>query len=139
MAETLREVMTTNPATLDAAAAVADAARMMRDRDVGAVLVTDSGAIRGIVTDRDLVVRVLADGRDPATTRLSEIASLEIESLPPTATVEEAVDLMMKRALRRIPVVEHDRPVGIVAIGDLAVARDPKSALGQISAADPNR
>ena len=139
MAETLREVMTSNPATLDAAAAVADAARMMRDRDVGAVLVTDSGAIRGIVTDRDLVVRVLADGRDPATTRLSEIASLEIESLPPTATVEEAVDLMMKRALRRIPVVEHDRPVGIVAIGDLAVARDPKSALGQISAADPNR
>jgi len=139
MAETLREVMTTNPATLDAAAAVADAARMMRDRDVGAVLVTDSGAMRGIVTDRDLVVRVLADGRDPATTRLSEIASLEIESLPPTATVEEAVDLMMKRALRRIPVVEHDRPVGIVAIGDLAVARDPKSALGQISAANPNR
>ena len=139
MAETLREVMTTNPATLDAAAAAADAARMMRDRDVGAVLVTDSGAMRGIVTDRDLVVRVLADGRDPATTRLSEIASLEIESLPPTATVEEAVDLMMKRALRRIPVVEHDRPVGIVAIGDLAVARDPKSALGQISAANPNR
>src|SRR5437588_8671981 len=139
MAETLREVMTSNPATLDAAAAVADAARMMRDRDVGAVLVTDSGAIRGIVTDRDLVVRVLADGRDPATTRLSEIASLEIESLPPTATVKEAVDLMMKRALRRIPVVEHDRAIGIVAIGDLAVDRDSESALGQISAADPNR
>ena len=139
MAETLRDVMTKNPATLDSEATALDAARLMRDRDIGDVLITDSGAIRGIVTDRDLVVRVLADGRDPASTRLAEVASQEIESLPPTASVEEAVDLMMKRALRRIPVVEHDRLVGIVAIGDLAVDRDSKSALGRISAADPNR
>ena len=139
MAQTLREVMTRNPATVDSSATVLDAARLMRDRDIGSVIVTDSGAVRGIVTDRDLVVRVLADGRDPAATRLADVASEEIESLPPTASVEEAVDLMMKRALRRIPVVEHDRPIGIVAIGDLAVERDSKSALGQISAADPNR
>ncbi len=139
MAETVRDVMTKNPASLASDATVLDAARLMRDRDIGDVLVTDSGAIRGIVTDRDLVVRVLADGRDPAKTRLAEVVSQEIETLPPTASVEEAVDLMMKRALRRIPVVEYERAIGIVAIGDLAVGRDPHSALGQISAANPNR
>src|SRR6266536_2311362 len=120
MAETVRDVMTKNTASLASDSTVLDAARLMRDRDIGDVLVTDSGAIRGIVTDRDLVVRVLADGRDSAKTRLAEVVSQEIETLPPTASVEEAVDLMMKRALRRIPVVEYERAIGIVAIGDLA-------------------
>jgi CBS domain-containing protein len=139
MGQALRDVMTRNPATMDSSTTIVEAAALMRDRDIGNVLVSEEVAIRGIVTDRDLVVRVLADGRDAAATRLADVASNEIVSLPPTATVEEAVDLMMKRALRRIPVIKHDRPIGIVAIGDLAVHRDPKSALGKISGADPNR
>src|SRR5438105_15624116 len=106
MAETLRDVMTRNPATLDSEATVAEAARLMRDRDIGDVLVTDSGAIRGIVTDRDLVVRVLADGRDPAATPLAAIASEVIESLTPTASAQDALDLMIERTLRRISAVQ---------------------------------
>ncbi len=139
MADTVRDVMTKDPATLDVEASALDAARVMRDRDIGAVLVTRDRSLAGIVTDRDVVVRVLADQRDPAATKLGEIASQELQAVPPTASVKEAVDMMMKRSLRRLPVVENDRPVGIVAIGDLAVERDASSALGQISGSKPNR
>ena len=139
MAGTLRDVMTKDPVTVESSTTVDEAARLMRDRDIGDVLVMEGGTMCGIVTDRDIVVRVLAEGRDAKTTKLMDVCSKEIESLPPDASIKDAVDLMMKRALRRLPVVENDRPVGIVSIGDLAVERDTKSALGQISAADPNR
>jgi CBS domain-containing protein len=94
----------------------------------------------GIVTDRDLVVRCLA--RNPkraGSQRLADICSQEIHALSPDAEVDEAIRLMRDRAIRRIPVVENESPVGIVSLGDLAIARDRRSCLGDISAAPPQR
>jgi CBS domain-containing protein len=138
--ETLRELMTPDPIVLDADATVADAARAMKARDVGDVLVRKQGELCGIVTDRDLVVRCLADGAEsPGRKRLGDVCTKEIAALGPDAAVGDAVRLMEERAIRRVPIVEDGRPVGIVSLGDLAVARDRHSALGEISAAPPTR
>jgi CBS domain-containing protein len=111
----------------------------MRANDIGDVIVVDdNGKLTGIVTDRDIVVRVVAEGRDPRATRLGDIASRELTVLAPDDPVERAVELMRERAIRRLPVVEQGKPVGIVSIGDLALDRDPDSALADISAAPPN-
>jgi CBS domain-containing protein len=84
------------------------------------------------------VVRILAEGRDPAATTLADISSHDLTTVSPEDSVEQAVQLMREKAIRRLPVVEDGRPVGIVSLGDLAVERDPDSALGEISAAPPN-
>jgi CBS domain-containing protein len=139
MMTTIRDVMTPNPITLPIAASLIDAALAMRDADVGAVIVLDNGHICGIVTDRDIVVRALANGNYPATTTLGEICSRELATISSTDTPENAVRLMRQKAIRRLPVVENGRPVGIVSIGDLAVERDRQSVLGDISAAPANR
>ncbi len=139
MAANIREVMTPNPITLPATSSAIEAARAMRDSDIGDVVVLDGQKICGIVTDRDIVVRAVAEGLDPASTPLKEICSRELTTLSPQDSVDEAVRLMRDKAIRRLPVVENKRPVGIVSIGDLALKRDPGSALGNISAAPPNR
>lgn len=134
----IREVMTPSPATLAETASCAEAARVMRDKDVGAIIVTRDNELCGIVTDRDLVVRCMADGGDPKSTQLSQVCSQQLAKLHPDDKVDDAVQLMRKKAIRRIPVIEHDKPVGIVSLGDLAVSEDPRSALGAISQAPPN-
>jgi CBS domain-containing protein len=137
--ETVRDLMTADPIVLDADATVAEAARCMRDRDVGDVLVRSEGRLCGIVTDRDLVVRCLADeGADPRRQPLAELCTQDLLTLPPDADVEEAVQLMQENAIRRIPIVDGEQPVGIVSLGDVAIARDRRSCLGEISAAPPN-
>jgi CBS domain-containing protein len=139
MADRIRDVMTPNPKTLAASATAHEAAETMRANDIGDVVAIDSqGAIVGIVTDRDIVVRVVAEGRDPGATRIEDIASGEVTVVSPDDPVELAVELMRVRALRRLPVVKHGKIVGIVSIGDLALARDPASALADISDAPPN-
>lgn len=138
MAQTLRDVMTTNPITCPGTTTLADAARIMRDRNVGDVLVERDGQVRGIVTDRDIVVRAIAEDRDPSATRLSDVASPELFGVAPDDSVDEAVRVMRDKALRRLPVVENNQVVGIVSLGDLAVERDRRSALADISAARPN-
>ncbi len=138
MAQSIREVMTENPQTLEATSSVAEAARVMRDSDVGNVIVLEGGSISGIITDRDIAVRVVAEGQDPQSTNVGDVASKDLSTLTPDDTVEDAIRLVREKAVRRIPIVEGDRPVGIVAIGDLAVERDTDSALADISAADPN-
>jgi CBS domain-containing protein len=139
MAQALRDVMTANPRTLDASETIRTAARLMRDEDIGPVIVTEGDRIRGIVTDRDIVVRAVADGADVARTTLGDIASSNIETVTPDTSVEDAIEIMRMKAIRRLPVVEQQgRPVGIVSIGDLAVERDRDSALADISAAPPN-
>ncbi|MDQ3963535.1 MAG: CBS domain-containing protein [Actinomycetota bacterium] len=136
MGQTLKEVMTHDPVSLSASAPVTEAAQAMRDSDIGDVIVLDDGnQICGIVTDRDIAVQVVADNRDAATTKLGEICSREVATLAPESSIGEAVKLMSERAIRRIPVVDGGRPVGIVSLGDLAVTRDPESALADISAA----
>jgi CBS domain-containing protein len=134
----IRDLMTPDPIVLDVQATVADAARCMRDRDVGDVLVRSDGKLCGIVTDRDLVVRALAGEEDPRRQSLGDLCTQELLTLPPEADVEEAMQLMQENAVRRIPIVENEEPVGIVSLGDLAIARDRRSCLGEISAAPPN-
>jgi CBS domain-containing protein len=139
MAQNIRDVMTPNPTAMPAMATVSDAARAMRDADIGAIVVLNQDQICGIVTDRDIVVRAIAEGREPASTSLADICSQDLTILSPSDTVEDAMRLMGDRAIRRIPVVEDGRPVGIVSLGDLAVEGGDGSALEDISAAPPNR
>ena len=134
----ISDVMTKDPATLDVMSTAADAALMMRERGIGDVLVTDGERLRGIVTDRDIVVRAVAENRNPVTVNVGEICSEDVTTLSPNDSISDAVKLMSDRALRRLPVVEDGRPVGIVSLGDLALEQDRESALGQISAAPPN-
>jgi len=138
MVQTVREVMTTNIVSCPSAASVTDAARHMRDRDIGDVLVVDDGAVRGIVTDRDIVIRCVADANDCSSSRIGDIVSSDLKTVPSDAPIAEAAKIMRDHALRRLPVVDAGTAVGIVSLGDLAEAADPKSALGGISAASPN-
>jgi CBS domain-containing protein len=139
MAEPIRSVMTAKPVALQAGTTLVEAARAMRDHDVGDVLVLEDDRLRGIVTDRDIAIRAVAEGRDPSSTVVGEISSGADVTVAPDDTVDRAVELMRQRAVRRLPVVENGRPIGIVSLGDLAVERDPQSTLSDISAADPNR
>ena len=90
------------------------------------------------MTDRDIVVRLVAEARDPASTPLADLCSHPLVTVTPADSIEQAVQLMRSKAIRRLPVVEGGQAVGIVSLGDLAVERDPGSALGEISAAPPN-
>jgi CBS domain-containing protein len=138
MARSIRDLMNGNPISMPMTSTVAEAARKMRDADIGDVIVLEDSQLCGIVTDRDIVVRAIAEGRDPAKIKLGDICSRDMTTLSPTDTVDEAVRLMRDKAIRRLPVVEKGKPVGIVSLGDLAVSQDPHSALGNISAAPPN-
>jgi CBS domain-containing protein len=139
MAQTIREVMTPNPLALQATTTVLDAARTMREADIGDVLVLDDSAgVCGIVTDRDLVVRAVAEGLDPASVPLADVCSRDVTTVDIDASVQETVDLMRTHAVRRVPVIDAGAPVGIVSLGDLAIAQDPHSALSDISEAPPN-
>jgi len=134
------EVMTPNPTTLPAGASIADAARVMRHEDIGCVLVaSDHGVVRGLVTDRDITVRAVAEGKDPEKTPLGDVCSVELVQLSPSDTVAEAARIMAEYSVRRLRVVDGHDTVGIVSLGDLAQARDPGSTLGAISSAPPNR
>jgi CBS domain-containing protein len=139
MANTVEQIMTHDPRTVDASDPVVEAARQMRDGDVGDVIVTQDGQVTGIVTDRDIVVRAVADGRAPDSTPVSEVATSDLQALEPSQSVDEAVQAMREHDIRRLPVVDGGRPVGIVSLGDLAVERDPDSALADISAASPDQ
>ena len=139
MAKKVGELMTRDPVLLEPTATVRDAARMMRDHDIGTVLVADKGQLVGMVTDRDIVVRDLAEKDDAVRMPVMAVASTELTALTPNDSVDQAVKLMRSQAVRRFPVVDSGKPVGIVTMGDLVMELDPKSALAAISAADPNR
>ena len=137
--QTVRDVMTPEPASLHASASVLDAAKLMRDNDIGNVVVLEEERVCGILTDRDIVVRVLREGTDPAGVAIGDICSRELTTISPTASLDDAVRLIREKAIRRLPVVgQAGEVVGIVTIGDLALTRDPNSALADISAAPPN-
>ena len=134
----IRVHMTPNPVCLPSSATLVEAARRMRDDDIGDVLVLDGEQLRGVATDRDLVVRGVAEGCDPAATTLAEVCSGGLVTLSPDDPVDHAERLMREHAVRRLPVVEGGRPIGVVSIGDLAVDLDAESALADISAAPSN-
>jgi CBS domain-containing protein len=138
MSQSIREIMTADPRTVERGATVADAARAMSQDDVGAVLVVDEGRVAGILTDRDIVVRTIAEGRDPQSTVVTEICTSDPTTLTVDQHVEDAIRIVRDQNVRRIPVVQGGRPAGIVSIGDLAIERDPNSALADISSEPPN-
>jgi CBS domain-containing protein len=139
MAQTVEEVMTTNPRTVNADDTVLEAAQLMRDDDIGDVIVVGDGEVTGIVTDRDIVVRAVAGGRDAESTKVGDIATTGVEAIEPDASVDDALRMMREHDIRRLPVVKNGRPVGIVSLGDLAVEREPGSVLADISAAAPDQ
>jgi CBS domain-containing protein len=138
MATTVRELMTPTPIAMAAGFPLDDAARRMRDHDVGDVIVLDGARVCGVVTDRDIVVRAVAEGRDPKATRLGDICSRDVVAVHPDESPEAAARLMREHAVRRLPVLDGDTAIGIVSIGDLAIERDAGSVLGDISSAAPN-
>jgi signal-transduction protein with cAMP-binding, CBS, and nucleotidyltransferase domain len=133
----VRDVMTAEPIVLQRGQSIADAARAMRDNSVGAVLVVDGDALCGLVTDRDLVVRALAEAAS-ADTAVGEVCSPDLVAVNAGDEAEEARRVMRENAVRRLPVMDDGHIVGIVSIGDLAVDRDEESTLADISAARPN-
>jgi CBS domain-containing protein len=127
MAKTVRESMTSNPCSIDAGKPVTYAAKMMRDEDVGLAPVVEGDRLVGTVTDRDIVTRVIAEGRDPQSTTVREVASTDLITVDPQQNLDEALSLMAQHQVRRLPVVEgNGRLVGVLAQAD--VAQDAASA-----------
>lgn len=119
-------------------ASLVEAAQLMRAQDIGDVLVMRDETLLGVVTDRDIALRAVADGVDPLTVSCQAICTPEPVCVAPGDPVDLAVDLMRTHAIRRLPVTEDGTAIGMVSIGDLAVERDPASALADISRATPD-
>ena len=129
--KTVRDVMTPNPSTVEASTAIAEAARLMRSEDVGLIPILEGDRLAGTITDRDITIRVVAEGKDPQSTTVGDVASRELVTVVPQQTLDEAMRLMARHQVRRLPVVEEDgRLVGILAQADVAEA-DPARA-GQV-------
>lgn len=131
------EIMAPTPVTARPENTVVDVARIMRSEDIGAVLITDDEKLVGLVTDRDLVVRALADNINPETP-VGELCSDQVQSVSPRLDVIQAAEVMRNAAVRRLPVVEDGKPVGMLSLGDIAVESAPESVLGGISSKMPN-
>jgi CBS domain-containing protein len=140
LAQKVRDVMTPRPVALEDEASVVEAARAMRDGDFGSIVVViePGGPVRGVLTDRDICVRVVAEGVDPRSVRLSDILQGEVVTVGPDEPIDTVADLMREKAIRRVPVVEDGRLVGLVSLGDLAREMDEGRALTDISSAPPN-
>jgi CBS domain-containing protein len=137
--QTVRDVMTAHVVTLPSETTLDEAARTMREQDIGDIVVSNGSGVAGLVTDRDIVVRAVAERRDPASTTLGEILTEGLVTVQPDDTVQSAALLMRDHAVRRVVVCDEDQNlVGIVSIGDLAEEIDPESVLGGISKAAPN-
>ncbi|WP_435108530.1 CBS domain-containing protein [Nocardiopsis synnemataformans] len=136
---TIDQVMSSPVRTVSPDTSLREAAEIMRDADVGDVVVTQDRRIMGILTDRDIVVRCVAEGADPGQHSVSDVCSSEVATVPPQSGIADAVHVMRTNAVRRLPVVDGDRVVGVVSMGDLARTVDEDSALADVSAADPNR
>ncbi len=139
MSQTISQVMTPDPWTVQEQAPIREAARIMRDADIGDVIVVRSdGSVCGIITDRDLVVRAVAEGADANTALVADVCMHSVVSISSGDPVDQALPLMREHNIRRLPVIDDSRLVGIVTLGDLAIERDPNSALADISKAPPN-
>jgi CBS domain-containing protein len=125
----IRDVMTPNPRTISPDESIQHAARVMRDEDTGVVPVVDNGRPIGVVTDRDIVVRAVADGNE-LNRPVREIISSGLIAVSPDMSTHEASELMSEHQVRRLPVVENNHLVGIVSIGDLAVKEGRDRRMG---------
>jgi CBS domain-containing protein len=141
MAQKVRDVMTTRPVALEGEASVVEAARAMRDGDFGSIIVlkVEDGSVCGVVTDRDIAVRVVAEAVDPRSVRLADICEGDVTTAGPDEPVDKVAKLMREKAIRRVPVVDGGRLVGVVSLGDLAKKMEEGRVLADISSAPPNR
>jgi CBS domain-containing protein len=136
----IRQVMTSAPDAVRPSDTLQEAARLMRSNDIGDVLVEDDhGGLAGIITDRDIAIRATAEGLDPSTTIVDEVYTRDIAALAPRDTVDDAMRSMRAANVRRLPVVESGKAIGIVSLGDISVETTPESLLADISAASPDR
>jgi CBS domain-containing protein len=127
MGQNIRDVMTSDPCTIDADKSVAYAAKMMRDENVGLAPIVEGDKLIGMLTDRDIAVRVVAEGRDPNQIKVREVASQKLITIDPQQDLDEALRMMAEHQVRRLPVVEEDgRLVGVVAQADVAREGDEK-------------
>jgi CBS domain-containing protein len=137
MAQQVKELMA-EPMVVRPDTTLVEAARLMRDADIGDVIVADQDRPRGLVTDRDIVVRGIAERHSPGQTTVADICTRDLVTVGPDDRVEQAARLMRQTAVRRLPVVQDGRLVGVISLGDLAIDLDSDSVLAEISAAEPN-
>ena len=127
MGQSIKDVMTSNPCTIDADKSVAYAAKMMRDEDVGLAPIVEGDKLIGMLTDRDIAIRVVAEGRNPDQVKVRDVASKQVVTIDPQQDLDEALRIMAKHQVRRLAVVEEDgRLVGVVAQADVAREGDEK-------------
>lgn len=138
MVQTVADVMTRNPASVERGEPAAEAARLMAQGDMGELVVLDNGTVVGVVTDRDIAVRLVAEEKDPRTPVAEILSDQELVTVPPDMPLTQAVGMMRLHSVRRLPVLQQGRAVGIISLGDLAIERDEASALADISAAEGN-
>ena len=125
MAKSVRDLMSSNPHSVSSDASVVDAARIMRDEDVGLVPVVDGDRLVGTITDRDITIRVVVEQKDPQSVKVRDVASTDLVTVDPQQDLDQALQLMAQHQVRRLPVVEEGgRLVGIVAQADVARAAD---------------
>ena len=133
MAKSVRDTMTADPRSIGTSASVVEAARLMREEHVGSLPITDDDTLVGMITDRDITTRVVAEAADPKTTSVGDVYSRDLISVEPDKDLEEAVQLMARHQVRRLPVVEEGRLVGIVAQADIALTlRENETKTGQL-------
>ena len=133
MAKSVRDAMTENPRSIGVSASVIEAARLMREEHIGSLPITDDEKLVGMITDRDITTRVVAEAADPNTRSVGDVYSGNLVSVEPDKDLEEAVQLMARHQVRRLPVVENGRLVGIVAQADIALnLRENEQRTGEL-------
>ena len=135
MAKSVRDAMTADPRSSGASASVVEAARLMREQHIGSLPVTEDDRLVGMITDRDITTRVVAESAVPETTSVGDVYSRDLVSVEPNSDLDEALRLMARHQVRRLPVVENDRLVGIVAQADIALKESERTGelVGAIS------
>jgi CBS domain-containing protein len=132
MAKTIREVMTQDVCAIDADQSVAHAAKMLKDEDVGLAPIVEGNKLIGTLTDRDITIRVVAEGKDPQSTKVRDVASTHLVTIDPEQDLDDAMRLMAQYQVRRLPVVEEDgRLVGVIAQADVAELA-PAKKIGEV-------
>jgi len=124
MANSVRDAMTADPRSIGKSVSVVEAARLMREQDIGSLPITDDEQLVGMITDRDITMRVVAEAADPNATSVEDVYSRDLISVEPDNDLEEALGLMARHQVRRLPVVEDGRLVGIVAQADIALSEN---------------
>ena len=133
MAESVRDAMTENPRSIGASASVVEAARLMREGDIGSLPIIDEEKLVGMITDRDITTRVVAEAADPQATPVGDVYSRDLISVEPDEDLDEALGLMARHQVRRLPVVENGSLVGIVAQADIALTlRENETKTGEL-------